>query len=125
MSFNWSDFLTLAVSLQTAPALPGPEEAALRTAISRAYYAAFRSALDLAESREGYQPRHSGEDHRGVIAHYSGRADRAHQKIGTTLDRLRANRRKADYDDTIGNLPNTAAASVQMAGKVLGLLSTI
>jgi hypothetical protein len=35
MSFNWADFLTLANALVRAPNSPGPEEASLRSAISR------------------------------------------------------------------------------------------
>jgi uncharacterized protein (UPF0332 family) len=41
MSFDWADYLRLAESLVSNPNAPGPEEAALRAAISRAYYAAF------------------------------------------------------------------------------------
>ena len=48
MSFNWTDFLTLADALVRAPNSPGPEEASLRSAISRAYYAAFHVARNLA-----------------------------------------------------------------------------
>jgi hypothetical protein len=44
MSFDWADYLKLAEALTQAPTVPGPEEAALRAAMSRAYYAAFCSA---------------------------------------------------------------------------------
>lgn len=39
--FNWTDFLELARTLQSCSANTKMEEAYLRTAISRAYYAAF------------------------------------------------------------------------------------
>jgi hypothetical protein len=65
MSFNWIDYLTFATALVNNPETPGPSEAALRSAISRAYYAAFRSALEFATS-EGYHPRSSGDDHSSV-----------------------------------------------------------
>ena len=51
MSFDWADYLKLAEALTRDPSSPGPEEASLRTAISRAYYAAYRSASNLAASR--------------------------------------------------------------------------
>lgn len=47
------------------------------------------------------------------------------RNIGATLGRLKADRRKAAYDDIIGSLPNKAAAWVPMVRKVLSLLSTI
>ena len=47
MAYNWREFLTFAENIEAAPAVPGPEEAALRSAVSRAYYAAFRAALEL------------------------------------------------------------------------------
>ena len=62
MSFNWIDYLTFASALVDDPENPGPSEAALRSAISRAYYAAFKKALEVAKS-EGFQSRHSGDDH--------------------------------------------------------------
>jgi hypothetical protein len=65
MSFNWIDYLTFATALVNNPETPGPSEAALRSAISRAYYATFRSALEFATS-EGYHPRSSGDDHSSV-----------------------------------------------------------
>jgi hypothetical protein len=51
MSFNWSDFLTLADALPRNPSSAGPEEASLRSAISRAYYAAFCGARDFARDK--------------------------------------------------------------------------
>ena len=57
MSFNWTEFLTFAEALQADPDSPGPPEAALRSAASRAYYAAFHRALDVA-IKEGFSPTH-------------------------------------------------------------------
>lgn len=53
MSFDWVDFLALADALVRDPNSPGPEEASLRSASSRAYYAAFCSARDFACARDG------------------------------------------------------------------------
>ena len=48
MSFEWTEFLTLAEALYSAPGSPGPVEAAMRSATGRAYYAAFNCAVELA-----------------------------------------------------------------------------
>ena len=41
MSFDWSQYLNLAKELTDQPTTPANQEAKLRDAISRAYYAAF------------------------------------------------------------------------------------
>jgi uncharacterized protein (UPF0332 family) len=69
MSFDWADYLKLAEGLQANPDMPGPREASLRTATSRAYYAAFQCAIDFAKS-EGFQPKYTGEDHWGIKRHF-------------------------------------------------------
>ncbi|MBK9613274.1 hypothetical protein [Candidatus Amarobacter glycogenicus] len=126
MSFDWADYLKLAEALTRDPSSPGPEEASLRTAISRAYYAAYRSASNLAAS-------HGGEivlsglasDHGLVIDHFRYAADPARQKIGG-LSRLRSNRNKADYDDVLSGRPAaTAQSSVTLARNVLTALGSL
>ena len=50
MSFAWSDFLDLARQLHSTTTPGAPlEEAQLRTAISRAYYAAHCEAREISE----------------------------------------------------------------------------
>lgn len=125
MSFSWHDFHLLAVALRQNPTDPGPEEASLRTAISRAYYAAFRSAMDAAQAREGFVPTHTGQDHALVRQHYQSHSDTTHRKIGTYLGRLCDNRNKADYDANVSGLPPMAQSSVQIADNVLNHLHSI
>ena len=48
MSFEWADYLKLAAALAEEPDSLGPEEAALRSAASRAYYAAFCASRNFA-----------------------------------------------------------------------------
>lgn len=71
MSFEWADYLTLAEALSRNPGVPGPEEAALRTAISRAYYAAYRRALNIAVARREINPTGQASDHSLVISRCS------------------------------------------------------
>lgn len=129
MSFNWGDYLTFAAALVKEPENPGPSEAALRSSISRAYYAAFRRALNVAKS-EGYQSRHTGDDHFAVRAHFrefsqSHGSDR--KAISTYLGRLSKARNQADYEDTFRYQTPRAAAhlAVSTAEKIFELLEKI
>ena len=125
MSFDWTQFLELAKALQEDPNSPGPEEAALRTATSRAYYAAFHVALDFV-SLEGYIPKHHGEDHHGVRKHFLDKrsSDKARRKVHNELDRLYDDRRQADYEASFrgysrGSARAMAYAAVRMAESIL------
>jgi len=126
MSFDWADYLKLAEALTHDPVSPGPEEASLRTAISRAYYAAHRSASNLAASRGEIIPAGLASDHGLVIAHFQNATDPTRQKIGAHLSRLRGNRNKADYDDVFSGRPaDTARSSVALARNVLAALGSL
>ena len=127
MSFDWADFLTFAEALRAEPESPGPKEAALRSAASRAYYAAFHRALRFA-SREKYVPFHTGEDHKRVQAYFRDwqPRDKTRQKIATELSRLYDHRRRADYDDTLFNQPTSLAEqAIAMATSVLKNLGSL
>jgi uncharacterized protein (UPF0332 family) len=127
MSFNWTEFLTLAEALASDPSSPGPPEAALRSAASRAYYAAFHCAFNIAR-QEGFVPKYSGDDHKGVQVHFrkNGPADRVRRKIAKDLGRLYDHRRKADYSDTLGKRPESLANhAIGMARNVLSQLNSL
>ena len=128
MSFKWADFLVLAEALFADPNNPGPEEAAYRSAASRAYYAAHKSAIDLG-TRETYVLKNSGADHMGIIKYFRQHSvnTRIRQKIATDLNRLRQNRSKADYKPVCpGNDPRRLAqASVAIGRNVLNRLDSL
>lgn len=126
MSFDWADYLTLAEALSRDPGIPGPEEASLRTAISRAYYAAYRSALNTAVARREINPTGQASDHSLVINHFRYANDQRRKKIGTDLSRLRNNRNKADYDNVLSGRPaDMARFSVVLARNILNALRSI
>ena len=56
MSFAWREYLTVAEALLRARNTFAPPEARYRTAISRAYYAAYGAARNHARDYEGYVP---------------------------------------------------------------------
>ncbi len=126
MSFDWADFLTLADALVHDPNSPGPEEASLRSAISRAYYAAFRVARNFGRDKGEFTPTQTGQDHWPVMNHFRSSPDRTRRKIGLDLDRLYDNRTSADYDDVLTGRPiPLAQSSVAVARNVLDALNSL
>ena len=126
MSFNWAEFLTLADALLRDPNSPGPEEAALRSAISRAYYAAFCSGRNFARDKENFVPQGTAEDHKRLSVHFRKNRDRTRKKIATDLNRLRDYRNRADYDDVLPGRPiSLAQSSVAVARNVLKALNSL
>ena len=127
MSFDWTEFLTLAEALQSDPNSPGPPEATLRSAASRAYYAAFNCALGFA-CREGFVPKKSGFDHQRIQTYFTTfkPPDPTRGKIGKELNRLCDHRRRADYEDTLGKRPDSLAChAVGMAKRVIENLRSL
>lgn len=86
MAFDWQEFLTLARDL------------AKRSAVSRAYCAAFGRARRLLRAEGISVPRSS--PHEFVWAHFGGSAGTARQRISALGDRLKRIRRNADYDES-------------------------
>lgn len=126
MSFAWNDFLTLADGLLRNLPSPGSEESRFRTAISRAYYAAFCSARATAASQDGLMISYAGEDHNRVTAHFRFARDPLRRKIGWDLKRLRDFRNQADYDDVmIGTPRSLAQSSVALAQNILTALAVL
>jgi uncharacterized protein (UPF0332 family) len=126
MSCDWTEFLTLAEALQRTPNSPGPREASLRSAISRAYYAAFCVARNFGRDRREFAPTGTAQDHSLVKDHFRKSSDRTRRKIGIDLDRLRDYRNAADYEDVLGRRPESMAkSSVVIARNVLNALNSL
>lgn len=91
--FDWRAFLDLAEDLQERRDNPAAE----RSAISRAYYAAFHLASMYVSDR-GVRLTFTGRDHTTVWAWFLGAdADSRLRWIGNTGSLLRQARRHADY----------------------------
>ena len=89
MTFNPNDFYTLAVWLSGAK----PDEGGFRTAIGRAYYAVHLLAVEKAKAR-GFEPKGTGDDHRGIINYLkTGRTS----GLASRIISLRMLREHADY----------------------------
>jgi uncharacterized protein (UPF0332 family) len=108
------------------PNVPGPEEASLRSAISRAYYAAFLVARNFGRDRREFTLTGTGRDHWLVMNYFRSSPDRIRRKIGLDLDRLYDYRTSADYDDVLAGRPVALAqSSVAMARNVLNALNSL
>jgi uncharacterized protein (UPF0332 family) len=91
--FEWVTFFRLAEEL-----VGRPSEADQRTAMSRAYYAAFHQWRRVAVDAGASFPR-SGDVHRKVVEWMRGHRMPAVRVMGAKLSRLRLIRNKADYED--------------------------
>lgn len=129
MSFNWNDYLSLAKSLADDPGNPGPVEACLRTAISRAYYSALIQSRRFAESEASIST--FEKSHQAVIDHFlfpeRSSSQESRRKIGNELSRLRAKRVSADYNDTMPDTDHTAAAqaTILVAERIIKTLAEL
>jgi|SRR5580704_15724645 uncharacterized protein (UPF0332 family) len=122
-TFTWHDYLRFSESVASSS-----DEATLRSAISRAYYAAFHAGRDLCRELEiavDAKPIDPGErDHsvharvaRALVAHKHPRLRHA----GEVLDALRKLRNDADYRLSFdGDVKAAANKAVRDAHRVLG-----
>jgi len=105
--FDWHEFLALADEL----AARSGDEAAVRTAISRAYYAAFHAG-------RAYLDRVNIPAELGGRAHWQLRQVLQPQDpaISETLARLHDWRKEADYDDSCSfNVNRQASIAIDLA----------
>jgi uncharacterized protein (UPF0332 family) len=156
MSFDWSEYLTVAQELAsqaiTSTMHQGTIRAKLRHAINRAYYAAFRKARSRSSDEAKFRCAISRAYYaafRKARNHLRDKEDRpinaltrgnTHQNVinlfntGTNTDRLmvaqflldlRSARNRADYEDTVSNLPGLTTTVLLQAEQVLTLLKII
>lgn len=134
MSFDWIHYLVQAKALQcipNAPDLEGLEEASFRTAVSRAYYAAYHCAEDFA-CNEGFEAFNIGKDHKRVEDHFrvedkpTSESEEVRNLIATTLNDLRRHRRDADYREVFqGTASIKAELAVRLARDALAGLDEL
>ncbi len=137
MSFNWSEYFDVAQELFEQVKHPSPhQEAKLRIAISRAYYAAFGMARDHLRLKDKiWEPRtltnvkrERVSVHEYVIDQFINSPDSKRVEIGVNLDRLRKYRNAADYhlnDLLLNNISFTTQATLRWAKEVLSDLKKL
>lgn len=127
MSFNWRDFLEFAESLNANPNTPGPSEAALRSATSRAYYAAFHHAMEFAQN-EGYQRLFNAKDHWDIRTHFRefDSPNQIRRSISVQLGRLYVQRTQADYDVELRSQPTSLATNaIGIANQIMQCVESL
>ena len=115
MAFDWKTFLTLAQILVKQES----NDAALRSAISRAYYAAYIVARRHWETDNG--PMQIGaSSHKIIWDGYANRPGVIERRIATDGQTMFTHRKRADYDDVIpGDLVSTAKTVLILAEKTI------
>lgn len=123
MSFTWAEYLHVARYLVEHSSVSGYEEACLRSAIGRAYYAALHTARHLLRDQWGIEVPKTVEIHRVIPQWFMDEEDPYWQEVGILLDRLRDRRRRADYEDEITRVSALAKRSVTDAQLVIDRVS--
>lgn len=116
--FDWVKYLTLAEELATR----NQDEAALRSAVSRAYYAVFCTARGHLRLQRVEVPRKAPHDF--VWNHYR-HAGGLRRQIGLDGDRLKKNRNLADYEDSPFDLAGKVKDSIETARESLNALRNL
>jgi uncharacterized protein (UPF0332 family) len=123
MNFDWRKYLDVAESLSVTD-WGIDREACLRSAVSRAYYAAFGSARSRAREKR-LRTRQSAAEHGEVSVFFAQQYGDAGEEIAKLLGRLRTNRNVADYDDVCEDAEGLSTDSIAYAGQVLNLLASL
>jgi uncharacterized protein (UPF0332 family) len=122
VSFDWVEFLALANDLRGRLGALYSEEAANRTAVSRAYYAAFCHARNYAENRLSFRRTGTGRDHRLLREHLRDFGD-SWMEIAEYLEDLQKWRGQCDYDDTVPNLGMLVSNALNTAEEIISRCS--
>lgn len=113
--------ITPADFLAIAQQLSGSNEAELRTAVSRAYYAAFHQAQATAE-KFTYKPNpKSKSSHQDLMNFLARFGDPDYKTAADSLKRARRLRKKADYRLSDGITAEDAQTCIDLAQQVFEL----
>lgn len=125
MKFDWYQYFILAQELADQSFISKYDEAKLRTAISRSYYAVFCKARNyLLEKKNNVIPK-DGKAHQYVIDELINGLEKE-KIVGLNLKRLRGKRILADYHDCFrGNLIGEMEYSLKLAGEALSELEKL
>ena len=125
MSFDWSEYLNLANELANQATVPANQEAKLRAAISRSYYAAFINARNYLRDKEGILIPKTGDAHGYVSQQFELNIDPVRRTLGENLVRLRIYRRQADYVDIFPGLVGITQTALKLSEEVIEILSNL
>jgi len=121
MRFDWREFLALAKALINFKGEGFGEESAKRTAVSRAYYAAFCFVRNHEEKEGGFRRTGGPEDHERLRIHLT---EKGEEEMAETLLNLRKLRNRCDYKDVVKNLDKMLEDSFQWAEEIIEYFSS-
>ena len=116
MPFDWREYLELARELSGLRGSSYSQEAAERSAVSRAYYAAFCWARNYAEKSLGFKPKRDPRDHVELRDHLR---NQGYPELASDLNKLRGWRNACDYDDQVSQLHQQVSCSIKVADKII------
>jgi len=119
MSFDWKEYLYLALFLQGYGGSSFNQEAGFRCSVSRAYYAAFCHARNYARNNRSFIPTYKSVDHRRVREHFQ---NLGMTEISSKLDDLRVWRNSCDYDDSVSNISFLVSSAIAGSQEIIGKL---
>jgi len=117
--FDWPRYLRLAKELAK-----NPDEASLRTAISRAYYFVYNLALERAE-RNGFTIKRDDSYHAQLWINYAGSPDPTCMRLVEIAKRLKFSRVRADYHRTFPRIAEEVENSISDADDFAAKLAAI
>lgn len=117
MSFDWMKFWHLSDELVKSGSQPVLDEAKLRSAVSRAYYAAYNVAFSYLKSHAQHPI--GSDKHKATYERFKKFTDSRRKSIGNSLERLRNSRVIADYDDIPPPRSNVDFTQVKTVEKCL------
>lgn len=111
--FPYDGYLVLAKKLAS-----DKDEACLRSAVSRAYYACFHLVKDYAENltRTTFAP--DARAHKEITDFLNQNTNADLRALGSVQTRLRYRRADRDYQKTIANISGCAQASIKDAESI-------
>ena len=127
MTFDWAEYARLAESLLSSGAVldQSAREARQRSAVSRAYYAAFILARNRLRDVDQVAIPVAANPHQFVSNAYLRHPDARRGQIGADLRRLRIDRNRCDYDDAVAGLDLLAGRSLRLAAHVLATIDQL
>ena len=114
--FDWVQYLVLARELGGQKL-----ESAQRSAVSRAYYAAYNAALAYCNTHH-IHIFNNGGSHEDLWNTFEGEGDLIMRTVSTKGNRLRRKRTKADYDSEVSGLQSMMEQSLEESHEILKAL---
>lgn len=120
--FDWKLYLELARELNGRPSGDWLYEAALRSAVSRAYYAVFCALREYAMQWLGFAPTRTGADHLDLSSFLQQQGG-DWEEVADMLDELRRWRNLCDYNNRVRRLATLTAEAIRTADDIFAVLN--